>query len=63
MQHPSTHAGPRITTQGARRVISPINAAQRAGYGLDTVPTPVTAQPNAQAASVKGPASAATKAH
>ncbi len=63
MQHPSTYAGPRITTQRARRVISPINAAQRAGYGLDTVPTTVTAQPTAQTAGAKGPASTAAKTH
>ena len=63
MQHPSTYAGPRITTQRARRVISPINAAQRAGYGLDTTQTTVTAQPTAQTASARGPASAAAKAH
>ncbi len=63
MQHPSTYAGPRITTQRARRVISPINAAQRAGYGLDTVQTTVTAQQTAQTASVKGPASTTAKAH
>lgn len=63
MQHPSTYAGPRITTQRARRVISPINAAQRAGYGLDTVQTTVTAQPTAQTASARGPVSTTAKAH
>jgi hypothetical protein len=63
MQHPSTYAGPRTTTQRARRAISPINAAQRAGYGLDAVPGTVTPPPAAQAASAKGPASTGAKAH
>ena len=63
MQHPSTYAGPRITTQRARRVISPINAAQRAGYMLDAAPAAPSAQPAAKKATAQSQASTAPKAH
>lgn len=63
MQHPSTYAGQRITTQRARRAISPINAAQRAGYGLDAAPATVSTQPAAKTLGAKGPVSTTAKAH
>jgi hypothetical protein len=60
MQHPSTYAGPRITTKRAPRAISPINAAQRAGYMLDAVPPTPAVQPAAKTAGgpIKGLAGA-----
>lgn len=63
MQHPSTHAGPRITTKRAPRAISPINAAQRAGYMLDAVPPAQAAQPAAKTASGTAKGSTGAKAH
>ncbi len=63
MQTPSTSTGQRDPLTRTRKPLSPINAAQRAGYGLDTTQTTVTAQPTAQTASARGPASAAAKAH
>ena len=63
MQHPSTHAGPRITTKRAPRAISPINAAQRAGYMLDALPAAPSTQPAAKTAGALPQASTAAKAH
>jgi len=63
MQHPSTHAGPRITTKRAPRAISPINAAQRAGYMLDAVPPTQAAQPATKTAAGQAKTSAASQSH
>ncbi|MDP3584206.1 MAG: hypothetical protein Q8R61_03715 [Thiobacillus sp.] len=63
MQHPSIHAGPRITTKRAPRAISPINAAQRAGYMLDAVPPTQAGQPTAKTAGGQTKTSTDAKAH
>ncbi|WP_382200117.1 hypothetical protein [Hydrogenophaga defluvii] len=63
MQHPSTYAGPRFTTQRARRAISPINAAQRAGYGLDAVPAAPPTAPTAKTVGAQPEGSTTTQAH
>lgn len=66
MQHPSTLAGPRPTSQNtsrAPRPISPINAAQRAGYMLDAEPPNHTVRPEASGAGAAAQTSAPTQAH
>lgn len=63
MQHPSTYASQRTGSQRAPRTISPINAAQRAGYMLDAAPANKPAQPAAQPAGGQAKASTATQAH
>lgn len=63
MQHPSTYAGQRITTKRAPRAISPINAAQRAGYMLDAVPPTQAVQPAAKTSGGQAKTSTGAKTH
>ncbi|WP_342132414.1 hypothetical protein [Hydrogenophaga sp. OTU3427] len=44
MQTPSTSTGQRDPLTRTRKTLSPINAAQRAGYKLDAVPVAGAAQ-------------------
>lgn len=57
MQNRSTFSGPRPDTRAPRK-ISPINAAQRAGYLLDATPGNRTAPPSTQVNA--GPATGST---
>jgi hypothetical protein len=61
MQHRSTFAGQRNPQRNPRK-LSPINAAQRAGYMLDTPPA-APALPAAKTGGKPSVSSTATKPH
>ena len=61
MQHPSIFAGQRNPQRNPRK-LSPINAAQRAGYMLDAAPS-APAQPAAKTGGKPSANSTPTQAH